>query len=100
MPPLSSTTAFRPSVISYALFPCSYSPCRRFPHKLMQLQSEPHRQSVLENPFHEFSRFQTLPLAFRIVKHRRKQHLPHSADQPMLPRELPRKLIIPTRPNH
>src|ERR1700676_996498 len=73
---------------------------RRIPHKLVQLQSQPHRQTIRKNPPHKRARLKSLPFPRRIIKPRQKQTLPHAFRQPMLRRKLPRKLIIPPRRKH
>src|SRR5271166_1573354 len=92
IPPLNSTTAFRPSFISFSpslscfrvglyllsLLPylitsftsSSNSLSSRIPNKLMQLQSQSHRQPIRQNPLHQRARLQTLPLPSRIGERR------------------------------
>src|SRR5271165_566390 len=95
IPPLNSTTAFRPSFISFSpslscfrvglylvsLLPylitsftsftsSSNSLSSRIPNKLMQLQSQSHRQPIRQNPLHQRARLQTLPLPRRIRERR------------------------------
>src|SRR5438132_8200865 len=112
IPPLKSTTAFRETFIStlatdrVPVF--SYSSLRplclcvtscfsrgssnslgsRVPNKFVELQPEPHRQSVRENPFHEHARLEARPLPLRILEHRRKQNLFHTLGQPALQSEI------------
>src|SRR5216683_8332483 len=48
---------------------------RRVPDELVQLQTQPHRQAVTQNPFHEHARLEPGPLPLRIFEHRREQYL-------------------------
>src|SRR5260370_42131082 len=45
---------------------------RRVPDELVQLQTQPHRQAVTQNPFREHSRLEPRPLPLRIFEYRRK----------------------------
>src|SRR5579863_2953158 len=68
--------------------------CRRVPDEFVQLQTQPHRQSVRQNPFHQRARLQAFPLAFGIGERRRKQHLLHAIRQRMFARKIARKFIV------
>src|SRR6266446_4271441 len=112
IPPLRSTTAFltslmflpartRRSAVSFPLFislllyfSISNTFRRRIPDKFVQLQSQPHRQTIGKDPFGQHARLQTLPFPFRVFKHRREQNLLHAPRQSMLQREVARKFII------
>src|SRR5207245_5834601 len=109
IPPLSSTTAFLVSLIflfffllrSY-LFTSSFlnSLRRRIPNKLVQLQSQPHRQAVRQDPFCQLARLQPRPFSLWIFKHRRQQNLSYALCQSMLSREFAREFVIPPRGEH
>src|SRR5579863_1378955 len=139
IPPLSSTTAFRLSVIlastlpdssdaasgtAFRLCTASTNPgpiaqpfsyiftsllpyfilssaldslCRRVPDEFVQLQPQPHRQAVRQNPFHQRARLQAFPLAIGIGERRRKQHLLDALRERVFAREITRKFIIAPR---
>ena len=63
----------------------------------MQLQSQPHWQSVLEDPFDQLPRLQPLPFSFRIIEDRGKQDLVHAFVQVVFIRKFPRELVIAPR---
>src|SRR5437899_3701409 len=118
IPPLKSTTAFREpfirsfiipeaaefplrslrnlcalcvSALSFSFpFSCASSNAlgRRVPNKFVQLQPEPHRQSIRQNPFHKDARLEARPFPLRIFRHRREQNLFHPPRQPMLRRKI------------
>src|SRR5438270_10276474 len=46
----------------------------RMPNELVQLQAEPHRQFVSQNPFHQSLRAQALPFAFGVIEHWGEKH--------------------------
>src|SRR6267378_1790158 len=72
----------------------------RVPNELVQLQSQPHRQSVSQYPLHQHARLEARPLPLRIFEHRREQNLFHPPRQAVLRRKLARKLIIAPRGQH
>src|SRR6266403_2210051 len=118
IPPLRSTTAFltslmflpartRRSAVSFPLlislllyFSISNAFRRWVPDEFVQLQSQPHRQTIGKNPFGQRARLKPLPLPFRVFKHRREQNLLHAPRQSMLQHEVARKFIIAPRRKH
>src|SRR6266404_2444475 len=115
IPPLRSTTAFLASLIfsqrelagppflSHSLFhyfSISNAFRRWVPDEFVQLQSQPHRQTIDKNPFGQCARLKPLPLPFRVFKHRREQNLLHAPRQSMLQHEVARKFIIAPRRKH
>src|SRR6266436_2051119 len=118
IPPLSSTTAFLRSLMSLSArtrrstvpfplfislllyFSISNALRRRVPDEFVQLQSQPHRQTISKDPFGQRARLQPLPFPFRVFKHRREQNLLHTPRQSMLQREVARKFIIAPRRKH
>src|SRR5260370_37108739 len=130
IPPLKSTTAFRESLIKSLInseaaefllcslrnlcvlcvsalsFPFPFSCASSnalgsgIPDKLVQLQPEPHRHTVSQNPFHQHARLEARPLPFRIFENWREQHLFYAPRQAVLRCKITRKFIIPPRPNH
>src|SRR2546425_6394721 len=101
MPPLNKTTALGfsvnspPLALSFAFCPCpSDSPHRRVPDKLVQLQSQPHRQAIGQNPLAQLPRAHSWPRTFCVVHDRREDHLMNALG-PAMPRgEVARKLVV------
>src|ERR1700736_3126767 len=56
----------------------------RIPYEFVELQSQPHRQAVCKNPFHQRPRLQPLPFSFRTLKDRRKKRRARTLRELML----------------
>src|SRR5947208_2407941 len=110
IPPLSSTTAFLVSLIfcfslyfvTSWLFASLFlnSLRRRIPNKLVQLQSQPYRQAVRQDPLRQLARLQPRPFSPWIFKHRRKQNFSYTSHESVLSREFAREFVIPPRRKH
>src|SRR5207302_1454382 len=101
MPPLNKTTALgfsvnsRPLALSFTFCPCpSDSPHRRVPDKLVQLQSQPHRQAIGQNPLAQLPRAHSRPRTFWAVHARREDHLMTALGLPVLRGEVARKVVV------
>src|SRR5215467_2311594 len=105
IPPLNNTTAFRESLIftsfSLLLYFVSSNALRRWvPNKLVQLQSQPHCQTIRQDPFRQLAWFEPRPFALWVFKHGRKQNLSHTPRQPVFAREFACEFVIPSRRKH
>src|ERR1700687_1979377 len=104
--PPPSTTPPAPRILFFLYLITSFTSFslnalgRRVPDELVQLQTQPHRQTVSQNPFHEHARLEARPLPLWIFEHRRKQYLFHPLRQAVLQRQVARKFIIAPRGKH
>src|SRR5260370_1771745 len=78
-----SLTSFTSFTSFASLF--SNALARRVPNELMQLQPQPHRQPIRQNPFHQHPRLKARPLPLRTFEHRREQNLFHPPRQSLPP---------------
>src|SRR5262252_1534382 len=110
IPPLSSTTARLESLIFSSLevtcwahygvtslFRLIHAFRRWIPNKLVQLQSQPHRQAIRQDPFRQLARLEPGPFSLWIFKHGRKENFSYTPCQRVLLREFARKFVIPPR---
>src|SRR5437660_12627199 len=73
---------------------------RRIPNKFVQLQPQPYRQTVGNNPFHEHARLEPRPLPVRDFKHRRKQNVPYASRKAMLQDKIAHEFVLAAHGMH